>query len=168
MNTHKGILSIIIVGLVTALLVTEYFLIMIGQPIAVNTNKTTLTEEEVSFVGSWQLVANTTNGSRILSNATFYYNGTYSQSQFVDNNSSGTWHLRKHTLLFSRQREGKIIDQPDDGGEVYWWYMLQQTTNHDIYNVTSFGRLYSTGKTEVWQFNQTDFTSLVMSRIVAS
>ena len=127
-----------------------------------------LTTEEKSFVGSWWLIANTTNETRILSNWSFYYDRTYSQTNQGNNTSSGTWSLRKHTIMFSRQHEGVIIDQPDDGGEVYWWFMLQPTTNSNTYNVTSFGRLYSSGKTEVLQFNQIGFTSMVVSRIGAS
>ena len=128
-----------------------------------------LTTEEQSFVGSWWLIGNTTNETRILSNWSFFYDRTYSQINYGDNyTSSGTWSLRKHTIMFSRQREGRIIDHPDDAGEVYWWFMLQPTTNPNTYNVTSIGRLYSSGETETRQFNQIGFTSMVVSRIGAS
>ena len=44
-----------------------------------------LTTEEQSFVGSWWLIGNTTNETRILSNWSFFYDRTYSQINYGDN-----------------------------------------------------------------------------------
>jgi hypothetical protein len=107
-----------------------------------------LTAEETSFVGGWTVVIKAHPGV-LASNATLWYwlnaDRTYTTVDHNGQTSAGTWCMMSGIMLFATTTDNGVL-LTEKQRESYRIWMLQQTTDPNIYNVTKIATILSDGE----------------------